>query len=62
MTGLLEIKEKIKSFYGKYETFILPVVKFLLAFIVLNTLNGKMGYMTKLDNVATYSMSYSGHF
>ena len=52
MTGLLEIKEKIKSFYGKYETFILPVVKFLLAFIVLNTLNGKMGYMTKLDNVA----------
>ena len=43
MTGLLEIKEKIKSFYGKYETFILPVVKFLLAFRVLNTLTGKMG-------------------
>lgn len=52
MTGLLEIKEKIKMFYGKYEAFILPVVKFLLAFIVLNTLNGRMGYMTKLDNIA----------
>lgn len=52
MTGLLEIKEKIKMLYSKYETFILPVVKFLLAFIVLNTLNGKMGYMTRLDNIA----------
>lgn len=52
MTGLLEIREKIKLIYSKYETFILPVVKFLLGFIVLNTLNGKMGYMTQLDNVA----------
>lgn len=52
MIGLLEIREKIKMIYSKYEAFILPVVKFLLAFIVLNTLNGKLGYMTQLDNVA----------
>ena len=52
MTGLLEIREKIKLLYSKYEAFILPVVKFLLAFIVLNALNGKMGYMTRLDNIA----------
>ncbi|MGN0402317.1 MAG: hypothetical protein ACI4HQ_08670 [Acetatifactor sp.] len=52
MTELLEIKERIKNLYSKYEVFILPVVKFLLAFIVLNMLNGKMGYMTKLDNIA----------
>ena len=52
MTGLLEIREKIKLIYSKYEAFILPVVKFLLAFIVLNTINGRMGYMTQLDNVA----------
>lgn len=52
MIGLLEVREKIKLIYSKYEVFILPVVKFLLAFIVLNTLNGKMGYMTQLDNVA----------
>ena len=51
MTGLLEIREKIKLIYGRYEVFILPVVKFLLAFVVLNTVNGKMGYMTQLDNV-----------
>lgn len=52
MTGLLEIREKIKLIYSKYESFILPIVRFLLAFIILNTLNGRMGYMTQLDNVA----------
>lgn len=52
MTGLLELREKLKLIYSKYEVFILPVVKFLLAFMVLNTLNGQLGYMTQLDNVA----------
>lgn len=52
MTGLLEMREKIKMIYSRYEAFILPVAKFLLAFIVLSTLNGSMGYMTQLDNVA----------
>ncbi|MGN0168541.1 MAG: hypothetical protein ACI4AB_10890 [Acetatifactor sp.] len=52
MTVLLEIREKIKLIYSRYEAFILPVVKFLLAFLVLNTLNGRMGYMTQLDNIA----------
>ncbi|MCM1056226.1 MAG: hypothetical protein NC517_01255 [Firmicutes bacterium] len=52
MTGLLEIRERIKMLYSRYEVFILPVVKFLFALIVLNTLNGKIGYMTRLDNIA----------
>lgn len=52
MTGLLEFREKIKLIYSKNEVFILPVVKFLLAFWVLNVVNGQMGYMTKLDNMA----------
>ncbi len=52
MTGLLEIRERIKMLYSRYEVFILPVLKFLFALIVLNTLNGKIGYMTKLDNIA----------
>lgn len=52
MTGLLEIRERVKMLYSRYEVFILPVVKFLFALIVLNTLNGKIGYMTRLDNVA----------
>lgn len=52
MTELLEIRDKIKHFYSKYEVFILPIIKLLLAFLVLNVLNSKMGYMTKLDNMA----------
>lgn len=52
MTDLLEIREKIKLLYSKYEVFILPLVKFLLAFVALLVLNSKMGYMGRLDNMA----------
>lgn len=52
MTGLLEFREKLKLIYSKNEAFILPVVKFLLAFLVLSIINGQMGYMTRLDNMA----------
>lgn len=52
MTALLEIREKIREIYSKYEMILLPIAKFLLAFIVLNVLNGEMGYMTKIDNIA----------
>lgn len=52
MTGLLEIREKLKLFYSRYEPFILPVVRFLLAFVVLNTVNSQLGYMSQLDNIA----------
>ncbi len=51
MTVLLEMRERIKLIYSKFEAFIVPVIKFLLAFIVLNTLNGSMGYMTKINDV-----------
>lgn len=52
MTGLLELREKIKMIYSKNEVFILPIAKFLLAFLIFNTINAQMGYMTKLDNIA----------
>ena len=52
MTDLLELREKVKAFYSKNEVFITPVIKFLLSFIVLSVINGKMGYMTKIDNIA----------
>ncbi len=47
MTKLLEIRESIKSFYGKYENFILPVLKFILALVTFLTINGKLGFMEK---------------
>lgn len=52
MTALLELRENLKKIYSRNEAFILPVIKFLLGVIVLSIINGKMGYMTKLDNMA----------
>ncbi len=52
MTALLELRENLKKIYSRNEAFILPVIKFLLGFIVLSIINGKMGYMTKIDNMA----------
>lgn len=52
MTVLLEFREKIKTIYSHGEVFILPVVKFLVAFLTLHIINSHMGYMTRLDNIA----------
>ncbi len=52
MTGLLEFREKIKQLYIKTEFLLVPFLKFLLALVALITLNGQLGYMTKLDNIA----------
>ena len=51
MTELLMFREQIKTFYKRYEVFILPIVKFIFAFFVLNILNSKIGYMNRLDNM-----------
>ena len=52
MTVLLEMKERLKLIYSKCEVFLIPIVKFLLAFITFNTLNDRMGYMAQLDNMS----------
>lgn len=51
MTGILLLKEKLKSFYGKNDMFIVPVAKFLLAFITLCLINGNVGYMKSLNSM-----------
>ena len=52
MLNLLEIKELIKRIYSRHEVFILPVLKFLLAFIVLSSINGQLGYMATVNRMA----------
>ena len=52
MTQLLVIREYIKNFYTKYEEFIVPLLKFVLGLILFLTINGRMGYMEKIDHVA----------
>ncbi|MCH5275143.1 MAG: hypothetical protein J1E65_04840 [Lachnospiraceae bacterium] len=52
MTNLLEIKELIKRIYSKQEVFILPALKFLLALVVLLSINRQLGYMGRIDRLA----------
>lgn len=52
MTSLLEIREKLKLFYSKNDAFVVPAIKFLLAFVALLTVNGQLGYMTQIDNIS----------
>lgn len=52
MTKLLVIREYLKHFYSKHEIYLKPVWKLLLAFITLMVINSKLGYMSRIDNVA----------
>ena len=52
MTGLLEVREYLKKFYGKYEIYLKPSAKFLVALVSLIAINASMGYMNVLGNVA----------
>ena len=50
MTGLILLKERLVGFYSRCESFIVPILKFLLAFIVLTLINNDIGFMSKIDN------------
>lgn len=52
MSGIAEIKAAIQRFYSKNEVYINPVLKFLLAMVIFSVINGRMGYMERLDNIA----------
>lgn len=51
MTLILEYRDKIKKFYRMNCVVIVPILKFLIAFIALNGVNTMMGYMPKLDTL-----------
>ena len=51
MTALLEFKQKIKGLYAKYEMYLQPLMKFVLALVYFIWINSNMGYMRALDNV-----------
>jgi hypothetical protein len=50
MIFLLELKENIKRFFNKYDVYIIPSAKLILAFISFMVLNASIGYMSKLSN------------
>ncbi len=57
MTSLLELKQYIKKFYIKNETYITYIWKFLLALVSILMINGKLGYMNSLNNFAIVMMA-----
>lgn len=57
MTTLLEIKQYIKRFYIKNETYISYVWKFILALISIAIINNRLGYMKSLGNIAIVLMA-----
>ncbi len=51
MTTLLVAKQYIKLFYSKFEIYITPFLKFLLALVVLLQINSRLGYMEAIEKI-----------
>ncbi len=49
MTNLLEIKDRLIRFYSKYETYLFPVVKFIVAIVLFTAINMNIGFMEKIS-------------
>ncbi|MBD5546205.1 MAG: hypothetical protein HDQ97_02165 [Lachnospiraceae bacterium] len=52
MTTLLVAKQYIKNFIIKYEVYLKPLMKLILALAALMMINGKIGYMHRIDNIS----------
>ncbi|MGN0376509.1 MAG: hypothetical protein ACI4ED_02630 [Suilimivivens sp.] len=52
MTTLLVAKQYIKNFISKYEVYLKPLLKLILALAALMMINDKIGYMPRLDNIS----------
>lgn len=51
MSTLLEIRENLRNFYSKYEIYLTPFFKFVLALLTFTTVNTSLGYMVKINNI-----------
>lgn len=51
MDGLIKLKELSKSIYGKYDTYVISLWKFMLALIGFIVINTQLGQMGKLNNI-----------
>ncbi len=50
MTALLEMKQRMKEFYAKYDIYVIPAVKFCLALAAFLTINSQIGFMEKITS------------
>ncbi|MBE5961178.1 MAG: hypothetical protein E7256_07300 [Lachnospiraceae bacterium] len=51
MMALLEFRERLRAIYQKYQLFIDPAVKFIVALFVFTMINRAIGYDTRLTNI-----------
>lgn len=49
MTSLLVIKQYLKKFCGKYEIYLIPLMKFILSLVSILLINNKLGYMERIN-------------
>ncbi len=49
MTTLLVAKQMLLAIYSKYEVYITPLLKFLLALVILLLINSRLGYMEAVN-------------
>ena len=45
----MEIKDRLIRFYSKYETYLFPVVKFIVAIVLFTVINMNIGFMEKIS-------------
>ena len=45
----MEIREKVVRIYGKYEAYITPLLRFIMAFIAFTLINTNIGYMKTIS-------------
>lgn len=51
MTTILELKEKMIRFYGKNEVYLVPIIRFILAFVIFLMINFNIGYMERISSI-----------
>ena len=52
MTALLEMKQRLKIFYSRYDVYLIPALKFVMAFFAFLTINGQVGFMERIKSPA----------
>ena len=52
MAKLLELRERLRSLYGRFEIYVKPAIRFVAAIITFLLINGTIGYMSKLKSPA----------
>lgn len=50
MTQLLEMRERLRSIYGRFEVYFIPAIRFVLALTTFLVINHSLGYMKRLAN------------